>query len=113
MVADTAVARRGDVRTAVASCFGSPLLNDIIGLGVSLSIHTSLYGAIPSPISKQCRVAYLFLYPALLSSLISFPLNGYSVGPRFAVGLVGLYAVFMLTSVLVEVGVIHDSVICW
>ena len=113
LVADSAVARRGDVRMAVASCFGSPLLNDIIGLGVALTTHISIYGPIQSPISKQCRVAYLFLYPALASSLVAFPCNGYHVSRRFGAYLIMLYAAFMLVSVLVEVSIIPSQALCW
>ena len=39
LVADTAVARAGKPATGVASCFGSPLLNDVLGLGISLTVY--------------------------------------------------------------------------
>ena len=41
-VADTAVARAGHPSMGVASCFGSPLLNDVLGLGIALTVseHT-------------------------------------------------------------------------
>jgi sodium/potassium/calcium exchanger 6 len=37
-VADTAVARAGKPAMGVASCFGSPLLNDVLGLGIALTV---------------------------------------------------------------------------
>ena len=37
-VADTAVARAGEPGMGVASCFGSPLLNDVLGLSVALIV---------------------------------------------------------------------------
>lgn len=37
-VADTAVARAGKPGMGVASCFGSPLLNDVLGLSISLLV---------------------------------------------------------------------------
>ena len=37
-VADTAVARAGHPSMGVASCFGSPLLNDVLGLGIALTV---------------------------------------------------------------------------
>ena len=39
-VADTAVARAGHPSMGVASCFGSPLLNDVLGLGIALTVST-------------------------------------------------------------------------
>ena len=37
-VADTAVAKAGQPGMGVASCFGSPLLNDVLGLSVALIV---------------------------------------------------------------------------
>ena len=41
-VADTAVARAGEPGMGVASCFGSPLLNDVLGLSVALIVRNDL-----------------------------------------------------------------------
>ena len=41
-VADTAVARAGHPSMGVASCFGSPLLNDVLGLGIALTVSTAI-----------------------------------------------------------------------
>ena len=38
-VADTAVARAGKPGMGIASCFGSPLLNDVLGLSVALLVR--------------------------------------------------------------------------
>ena len=40
-VADTAVARAGEPGMGVASCFGSPLLNDVLGLSIALMVSDS------------------------------------------------------------------------
>lgn len=44
-VADTTVARQGKPAMGVSSCFGSPLLNDVLGLGISLTVrnHSTLH----------------------------------------------------------------------
>ena len=42
-VADTAVARAGEPGMGVASCFGSPLLNDVLGLSVALIVSYIVY----------------------------------------------------------------------
>lgn len=41
-VADTAVARAGEPGMGVASCFGSPLLNDVLGLSVALIVSYNI-----------------------------------------------------------------------
>ncbi len=40
-VADTAVARAGKPGMGIASCFGSPLLNDVLGLSIALIVSES------------------------------------------------------------------------
>lgn len=41
-MADTAVARAGQPGMGVASCFGSPLLNDVLGFSVALIVRAVL-----------------------------------------------------------------------
>ena len=40
-VADTAVARAGKPGMGIASCFGSPLLNDVLGLSIALMVSSA------------------------------------------------------------------------
>lgn len=40
LVADTALVRQNRSKMAVAGVFGSPLLSDLLGLGISLTAHT-------------------------------------------------------------------------
>ena len=47
-VADTAAAKGSDVRMAVAACFGSPLLMNIIGVGTSLTLRMLTTGGSPT-----------------------------------------------------------------
>ena len=86
-----------------------------VALYASLLIHSSFTApstANSQPIRRQCRVAYIALYASLLSSLVAFPLGGYKLGPRYAVYLISLYGLFLLTSVLVEMGYLQ-ALICW
>jgi sodium/potassium/calcium exchanger 6 len=41
-IADTAVARAGQPGMGVASCFGSPLLNDVLGLSFALIVSVGI-----------------------------------------------------------------------
>ena len=68
--------------------------------------------SLPSPISKQCRVAYFFLFTALLSSCVAFPLHNYTLPRWFSFYLFSLYGTFLLVSVLVESEVIPKSALC-
>lgn len=59
LVADTAVARAGYPGMGVASCFGSPLLNDVLGLSVALIVSLCI---------SLLLVGQLFLLPVELQS---------------------------------------------
>uniref|UniRef100_A0A7S2I4I4 Sodium/calcium exchanger membrane region domain-containing protein n=1 Tax=Haptolina brevifila TaxID=156173 RepID=A0A7S2I4I4_9EUKA len=81
-VADTAAAREGSVsgaRMAIAACFGSPVIMNIVSVGVSFTLRLLLTGGVPicfSPISTLTRLGFLLFYLTLLSHLIVFPLGG-------------------------------------
>jgi sodium/potassium/calcium exchanger 6 len=109
LVADLAVARAGQAKMAVATCFGSPLLNDILGLGIALLVATA--GSYPEPfrggkLTNGLYVAWSFLVASLLMSLAVFHSSGYTPSRAYAYALFALYATFVVVSILGEVGVL-------
>jgi sodium/potassium/calcium exchanger 6 len=110
LVSDIAAAKGGEAKMAVAACFGSPLLMNIIGAGASLTMRAISTGGAntESSVSQVCRIAYLFLYAALFSHMLVFPANGYTATRRYAVYLFCLYGVFMLLALLAEGGLLGD-----
>ena len=114
LVADSAAARGADARMAMAACFGSPLLMNILGVGSSLSLKLLLtHGApVASAVSAQCRLAYGFLYLSLLSHLVVFPRGGFSARRPYALYLWALYALFLLLSCLAETGHVDLRFLC-
>lgn len=106
-VADVAVARAGQPTMGIASCFGSPLLNDVVGLGISLTVTTVADGDLTAKLNPQCRLAYIFLWVSLLSSLATFTYTGFRApGKFYALYLFALYFLFLLMSCLHEANVI-------
>ena len=63
---------------ALAACFGSPLLMNLIGTGGALSAHMIANGgkAVEAKISQNCRIAYLYLGVAIASHMVVFPHSG-------------------------------------
>lgn len=114
LVADSAAARGADARMAMAACFGSPLLMNILGVGVSLSLRMLVTGGKPvaGVISQQCRLAYCFLYLALFSHAVTFPCGGFRAPRSYAVYLFTLYGVFMLLACLTESGWLDLDFLC-
>ena len=62
---------------------------------------------------SDAHSSYIFLFTALLSSAVAFPLGGYSIGPKYSVYLFLLYVLFMVLSCLLESGVVPESSFYW
>lgn len=83
-VADTAVARAGHPSMGVSSCFGSPLLNDVLGLGIALTAKIATDKGktftfnIHDPEYAKVKLSWIFLGISLISSVIIFPLYKFS-----------------------------------
>ena len=118
LVADVATARDISPRMAVASCFGSPLLNDILGVGVAATTYCVKHGGLRSPLNAQDRVAYVFLAASLASSAVAFPLLGFFAPKKtpkreaYPLYLFGLYGLFMVASCVVEASRGVQKTIC-
>lgn len=102
LVADTALARQGKARTAVAGCFGSPLLSDLLGLGVSLTSYTARNGDLHVKLGSQNLIAAAFLGCSLLSTIAVSFWYRFKLPRRFAIFLLAQYAAFMIVSVVQE-----------
>mmetsp|Transcript_14423 Transcript_14423/g.29667 ORF Transcript_14423/g.29667 Transcript_14423/m.29667 type:complete len:299 (+) Transcript_14423:203-1099(+) len=102
LVADTATAKAGQVKTAIASCFGSPLLSALVGLGIALTISTSSDGSLATSIDTQNFVAICTLLGTLFTSGFVFYKYDWRPPREYAYVLFVTYGSFMLVSVLLE-----------
>ena len=95
---------------SIASCFGSPLLNTVLGLGISLVSYCSRYFPhtrvfhidIDSNAFSKVKLAWVFMLVALGASLVCFPAFSFSPPPMYAYFLILVYIVFITCSVLLE-----------
>lgn len=106
-VADTAVARAGKPGMGIASCFGSPLLNDVLGLSLALIARIGFYEKgkpytfdIHDTHFLKVKMSWIFLGISLVSSIVIIPLFRFSPPKPFGVALLYLYVVFMVFSIL-------------
>jgi sodium/potassium/calcium exchanger 6 len=127
MMANVAVAKgdgtrdvcRKGAKMALAACFGSPMLMNLVGTGGALVLHILVSGPwsktnphppepVESVVSQTCRVAFLFMALALASHLVVFPSTGYAPPRMYAYYLWTLYAVFLLFVFLAEGKLLGD-----
>ena len=89
-----------------AACFGGPMLNILLGVGLSGSyVIRSLNAGEPFPLrfSSTLVVSTIGLLVLLIATLIGVPLRGYHLDRKWGSGLVISYVVIMAVNVLVEV----------
>lgn len=104
-VADVAVAKAGNTKMAVATCFGSPLLNDIVGLGLALTMTClNTEKSVQTPLDDKVKLGYTFLFISLFSSVSCFSCSSYRPPKSFALYLIVLYVVFLVLSILEATG---------
>jgi sodium/potassium/calcium exchanger 6 len=109
LVANVTIARAGYPIMAISACFAGPLLNLLLGIGLS-----GTYILSSSSSSSSNPVYKIELSPTLLSSgaglllvlvgtLIVAPLNGFELGRKMGWGLIGAYSIVMATNLAVEI----------
>eukprot|EP00158_Paraphelidium_tribonemae_P005315 Partr_v1_DN27275_c0_g1_i1_m38577 putative calcium exchanger len=104
LVADVTIAKMGYPNMAIAACFGGPMLNILLGVGVSTFYynvtHTDSYSL---KFTRTLSLSAAGLCVALVSSLIIIPLNSWKGTREYGFFLIGLYFVMMAVNIIIEV----------
>jgi len=109
-VADVVSAKQGYPNMGMAACYGGPLMNFLMGLGIPFTYITLKTGH-PYKISTsllQNVIAYV-LFGSLAATLVFIPLNKFYYSRRFGIVLVVYYIAFLAIAILIESGVIGGS----
>lgn len=129
LVANITIAKMGHPVMAISACFAGPLLNLLLGIGISGSwlllrnqpIPHDHHPPLPLASLKKDEHMYLIdfsptltvsgigLLLILAGTLISVPLNGFFLNRRIGFVLIISYAVIMITNVGVEIYHMHSS----
>lgn len=107
LVADTALVKQGKSRMAIAGIWGSPLLSDLLGLGVSFTSYNLEKGPLHATLSIQNKVAAVFLLTSMVMSMITFARYNFSCPRCYGFVLLAHYGLFMVVSVLGETGLLY------
>ncbi|XP_046351637.2 mitochondrial sodium/calcium exchanger protein-like isoform X2 [Haliotis rufescens] len=111
LIADFAMARQGYPRMGISACFGGPLFNMLLGIGIPFTIGTFKRGG-----NYELRLTLVelilagFLCLSLVSSLIIVPLSKFRMSRPYGIFLFILYGVFIVVAMLAETNVIHANV---
>jgi solute carrier family 24 (sodium/potassium/calcium exchanger), member 6 len=87
-----------------SACFGAPMLNILLGIGVSGSVVMHETGQnYTLHFSPTLLVSSVGLLALLIATLIFVPWNGYLLSRKWGIFLLVSYLIIMLVTVLVEV----------
>ena len=86
-----------------SACFGGPMLNILLGVGISGSYVTSQTGT-PYKLdySRTLVVSTIGLLFVLASTLLFVPFNGYYLTRKWGVFLIASYVAIMTSNIVVE-----------
>ncbi|KAI6236117.1 putative sodium/calcium exchanger 7 (Na(+)/Ca(2+)-exchange protein 7) [Aphelenchoides besseyi] len=107
LIADLAVARQGFPRMAISAAVGGPLLNLLIGFGLSFLVAILQGKTISIPRGELNKIVMiLFLCVSLISSLVILTVQRFHAKRFYAYFLLALYVVFIISALIIELGVI-------
>lgn len=108
LVANAASARRGYPNMGISACFGGPIFNILLGIGVPFTFKCIKSGKILIQTSFLQDILALFTGISLISTIIFIPCNKFYFGRRYAVCLLIFYAVFLTVCILIESKVLKN-----
>lgn len=118
LVADVTIARLGYSMMALSACFGGPMLNILLGVGLGgmyMTIHQGQkkhhkhpnkpihYVPYELEISTTLMISGITLLVTLCGLLIFVPLNGWRMDRKIGIGLIALWLVSTTGNVIIEV----------
>ena len=118
LVADITVARLGYPVMALSACFGGPMLNILLGVGIGglyMTLHypntgklghTAFAGAKETyeiSISKTLVISGFTMLVILIGLLIIIPLNGWMMDRKIGFGLIALWTASTVGNVIAEI----------
>ncbi|KAF9105787.1 hypothetical protein BGX29_011386 [Mortierella sp. GBA35] len=104
LVANITIARMGFPRMAFSACFGGPLLNMLLGVGISGTYMTVKTGVpIPLEVSPTLFVSIIGVLVTLLTAIVVVPRNGYMMGRGWGYFLLGMYTTCTIVNVVIEI----------
>eukprot|EP01038_Epipyxis_sp_PR26KG_P010277 gene10277-13819_t len=90
---NTAVAKQGLGKMAIAGCYGGPVFNILVGFGTALIYSCLTTYPTPYPVNfdKSTIISIIFLYIALISTIVIITIRQFRVEKIFGYYLVFLY----------------------
>jgi len=111
LIADTSMASRGSPRAGFSACFGGPLFNLLLGIGLPFSIQMIRTGQsiIQLVCNKMTLVLSGGLFISLSFSLIIMPIMKFRANKYYGIALIVFYFIFLAVCIIIEFTVMGDG----
>lgn len=108
-ISNLTMARNGAPRMAIAACYGGPLLNMLLGVGISCTISALSSGGHKKIIRGQTQyiLSALVLAISLVSAVTLLPIHNFISSKYIGIYLFTLYALYLTLSILHEADVFN------
>ncbi|XP_046594256.1 putative sodium/calcium exchanger 7 [Neodiprion lecontei] len=109
LISNVAIAKRGYPRMGFAACFGGPLFNTLLGMGLTYGIAAAKHDDLRTHVraSAMGPGCIAFLLCSLMASASYLTTTGYLARRSYGFMLYSIYFMFMLICILSEIGFIH------
>ncbi|CAO3630283.1 unnamed protein product [Mucor fragilis] len=102
-VANTAIAKMGFPTMAISACYAGPLLNMVLGVGISSLYQFWKTGAsYKLDIAPTIIISSAGLLTVLMSTLIAVSINGYRITKQLGWWMVAVYSVCLAVNLVLE-----------
>ncbi|KAG2195014.1 Sodium/calcium exchanger protein-domain-containing protein [Mucor mucedo] len=103
LVANTAIAKMGFPTMAISACYAGPLLNMVLGVGISSTYQTWITGKpYELDIAPTILISSAGLITVLLSTLIVVNINGYHINKELGWWMIIVYSTCTIVNILLE-----------
>ncbi|XP_076336209.1 mitochondrial sodium/calcium exchanger protein-like isoform X2 [Tachypleus tridentatus] len=107
LVSNMSVARMGFPQMGFSACVGGPLLNLLLGFGLSYTLTLAEAGhSVKVQFTRQIELLYGTLTTSLVSTFIILPLFKFRVKHVYGVYLLLIYLVFIILAILMELHIV-------
>ncbi|KAG1500047.1 hypothetical protein G6F47_005616 [Rhizopus delemar] len=102
-VANTAIAKMGFPTMAISACYAGPLLNMVLGVGISSTYQTWITGKpYALDVAPTILISSCGLITVLLSTLVVVNINGYHINKSLGWWMIIIYSTCCIVNVLLE-----------
>ncbi|CAL1265196.1 unnamed protein product [Larinioides sclopetarius] len=106
-ISNLSVARQGYPRMGISACYGGPLLNLLLGIGIPYTVIIAKNGRpLKLKYEKLVTLLYSTLTVILLFTIVTMTFMRFQAKRPFGIILICMYLVFLTAAIILETGVI-------